>query len=627
MSDPRLSFTERKSFNIRGNDEPSNPNSMSSPESVDGIISLGSKLDIPSRSGELDSPDMLSEQTALHGVSLRWRIPRFVTLDHDFYKLLFLNFEGESFKISTIQVLLGFQRFLKLIRRDFTKHLAKALVELQSEDKQIGWDKYLELMHSSEAKSRFRGLNKLRASQETDFSFDRVTCIALTGAERAFLTVEDGGTSALAAIYSGIRLIVIALSVTFIVLESCPSLKSSSRECGHQDPICTGEPEAPYYFLNVEIATVAVFTFDYLVRVGLAGFVRHELMDKPMLIDMSVGRRRLAKSKKFAKRLILYLTKFICLVDLASILPFYVQLAVGRQSQSMQVFRVIRLISVLRLLRLRDVRDIQLIIYRAFRAAAMTLVLLFSVFLVMILFFAVVMYYAESGEWYPAGSLIDGVSISQGNYYRLDLLGNLQVTPFSSVPAAVYWAIITATTVGYGDITPTSEWGRLVASILSILGIIVLAMPIAVIGSNFSQEHDRYFSIKHCLRLSKEQEVQKRLMNKLMNDWHLHSRQSQLELIRNPSDHAVSDKLINQLASDLNAGAIASTGAPQIHMHLTALLAHGPETVKPQDLNQFLLSSFDLLDQTKASMSEEKYENLRQLLLDIAMTVTRCIKP
>lgn len=597
---------------------------FANPASFD-LRQIGTSLNLGRKTGILSASGPLGEQSGSRkgGSLINWSIPRYISMDHDFYKLLFLNLEGEAFKISSVQVLLGFQRYLELIGRRFSKEVARNLVELQNEDKLIEWEAFLEYMHSCEAKARFRGISRTRASEDSDFSFEKVTCIALSPAERAFLTIEDGTTSAFAAIYSFFRLLVIAVSVLFIVMESCPSLKVPPT-CSK--PPCTAAPAPPDYFLILQLSSVGAFTFDYLLRVSLSGFVRHELMDRPLLIDMSAGRRRLVQSKGFLQRLGRYMIEFLCLADLASIVPFYVELVLGTENHGLQVFRVIRLISVLRLLRVKDVRDIQLIMSRAFSAASATLVLLFSAFLVMILFFSVVIYYAECGEWYPMGTVINGVPLMHGGYYRLDLFGQLELTPFYSVPAALYWAVITATTVGYGDITPTSEWGRLVACILAILGIVVLAMPIAVIGSNFAREHDRYFSIKNCLRLSKEKELQKRLMNKLMTDWNL-NQQTATAADQN-NNGLVPSELIESLKRELSGGKLATDPqVPQILDNLNKLLliSASNENPKPSQVSDFLSNSFDLLEKAKSSMSEPKFVAVRALLIDVAMHISRSI--
>ncbi|WP_332692380.1 cyclic nucleotide-gated ion channel [Bosea sp. (in: a-proteobacteria)] len=73
---------------------------------------------------------------------------------------------------------------------------------------------------------------------------------------------------------------------------------------------------------------------------------------------------------------------------------------------------------------------------------------------------------------------------------------DVQPEKFGTIPDAMWWAIITLTTVGYGDVFPTSPMGKLVASITAVMGLVMLALPVGIIATAFSQEiHRREFVV------------------------------------------------------------------------------------------------------------------------------------
>jgi len=62
---------------------------------------------------------------------------------------------------------------------------------------------------------------------------------------------------------------------------------------------------------------------------------------------------------------------------------------------------------------------------------------------------------------------------------------------FTSIPRSVYWAIVTLTTVGYGDIAPITPFGQFIASIIMILGYAVIAVPTGIVSSEMTKDHKK----------------------------------------------------------------------------------------------------------------------------------------
>jgi voltage-gated potassium channel len=80
-----------------------------------------------------------------------------------------------------------------------------------------------------------------------------------------------------------------------------------------------------------------------------------------------------------------------------------------------------------------------------------------------------------------------------------------QPDAFPNIPMAMYWALITLTTVGYGDITPVTMMGRLLAAVLGVLGVMMVALPAGILASAFSEQmrqrrHEYEQLVSHAIR-------------------------------------------------------------------------------------------------------------------------------
>lgn len=146
----------------------------------------------------------------------------------------------------------------------------------------------------------------------------------------------------------------------------------------------------------------------------------------------------------------LYFTSFFGLVDLVSILPSYLILLFPG-AQSMLAIRILRLLRVFRILKLSAyMNEAQIMMTALSKSSRKIMVFLYSVFMIVVVLGSLV-YVAESRE---AG--------------------------FTSIPRSVYWAIVTLTTVGYGDISPQTPLGQLLASTIMIMGYGIIAVPTGI---------------------------------------------------------------------------------------------------------------------------------------------------
>ncbi|HEY5672079.1 MAG TPA: ion transporter [Malonomonas sp.] len=195
-----------------------------------------------------------------------------------------------------------------------------------------------------------------------------------------------------------------------------------------------------FYFL--EWFFTLLFTAEYLLRLGCIG------------------------------RPLKYAGSFFGVVDLLSIIPTYLSLFIAG-GQYLLVIRVLRLLRVFRVLKLVQYVGEANYLLRALRASRRKIsVFLLSVLLLMVIFGAV-MYIVEGPEH-----------------------------GFTSIPRSIYWAIVTMTTVGYGDISPQTSLGQALASVVMILGYGIIAIPTGIMTAElaFSQR----ISTQSCAECSAE---------------------------------------------------------------------------------------------------------------------------
>ena len=152
------------------------------------------------------------------------------------------------------------------------------------------------------------------------------------------------------------------------------------------------------------------------------------------------------------RRPFLYARSFYGLVDLLALLPSYVSLLVPG-TQSLLVIRVLRLLRVFRVLKLVSFLGEAEVLLTALRASRPKITVFLGAVLSTVVIMGSVMYMVEG-----------------------------EANGFDSIPRGMYWAIVTMTTVGFGDITPKTVPGQFIASLLMIMGYGVLAVPTGIVS-------------------------------------------------------------------------------------------------------------------------------------------------
>lgn len=163
-----------------------------------------------------------------------------------------------------------------------------------------------------------------------------------------------------------------------------------------------------------------------------------------------------------------YARSFYGIVDLLGIMPTYLSLLVA-DTQYLLVIRILRVLRVFRVLRMvRYVGEAELLT-QALIASRRKITVFISSVVALVVIFGSFMY------------LIEG-----------------QANGFTSIPRSIYWAVITLTTVGYGDLTPQTPLGQAVATLVMIMGYGIIAVPTGIVTLEISEAHKRAANTRTC---------------------------------------------------------------------------------------------------------------------------------
>ncbi len=180
------------------------------------------------------------------------------------------------------------------------------------------------------------------------------------------------------------------------------------------------------YFYSIEWIVTFLFTIEYILRIAS--------LQKPLS----------------------YVFSFMGIVDLLSLLPTYLGLLVDG-TESLMVIRSIRFLRIFRVLRLSRFMLGADILGEALRNSRHKIIVFLITILTIVIIMGGLMFVIESRE---AG--------------------------FTSIPRSIYWAIITITTVGYGDIAPITPLGQAIASLMMLFGYAIIAVPTGIVSSEMT---------------------------------------------------------------------------------------------------------------------------------------------
>lgn len=192
-----------------------------------------------------------------------------------------------------------------------------------------------------------------------------------------------------------------------------------------------------WLFYAFELFSVAVFSADYLLRLWTC-------VERPAFRGAVTGRLRFAVTP-------------MALVDLVSVLPFFLPFL----GVDLRFARALRIMRLLRLAKLARYSHALRMVGRVISGKKEELASTFSLVGVLLLVASSLMYFAER---------------------------DAQPDKFSSIPASMWWGIVTLTTVGYGDVFPVTPHGQLLSAVIALLGIGVVALPTGILGAAFVEE-------------------------------------------------------------------------------------------------------------------------------------------
>lgn len=337
--------------------------------------------------------------------------------------------------------------------------------------------------------------------------------------------LNEPTSSTLASLYSTCILVFTLLSVVVFVVSTDRSYLAAPSTC--DTPVCANDPNIcpntiiceplPINSLrDIEYACLLAFVIDYFMRLAFVPIIHPRLCgvieDNTDIIDDleedQIHREQYVmletgthidmeyKNVNWLKKFVIFIIKPMNLIDFVAIIPWFLSFT-AIDSTSVTIVRVLRLGRILRILRVgKDSEWLIIMVLSVYRSLpALGSLLFFSAFSNVI--FGCIIFFFEQGTFQ-----VDGTHYPDGWYMRVDLLGNLERSPFESIPLSIYYSVVSSTTVGYGDMTTTSEGGRFFSICCMYCGVMTLALPIAVIGNNFASLYD-FFRGKVGIKLSK----------------------------------------------------------------------------------------------------------------------------
>jgi len=258
---------------------------------------------------------------------------------------------------------------------------------------------------------------------------------------RLWQFVDDPFSSVWAKLWSALIMSLILISTFTFLLETIPRFYN---EPGYR------------YWTIIESVIVSIFTLEFVLRVSST-----------------------PNYKKFVKNGMNW-------VDFLAILPFYIEIIAG-SAPGLTVIRVIRLTRIFRIFKLGRYSSSFKLILKALGKSVEALVMLMLFIMMGMILSSSLIYFAEQSEeeWDEDEDVWRYTEPHPDVGWAVNDTG-----PFQSIPHSLWWSITTITTVGYGDMYPITPAGKAIAGITMVLGILIIALPITILGQKFSEAYE-----------------------------------------------------------------------------------------------------------------------------------------
>jgi len=268
--------------------------------------------------------------------------------------------------------------------------------------------------------------------------------------KKIWLLFEHPESSQAARVIAIFSVSVILMSIVIFCMETLPEFRkfkvveSNVTEDGNYSDVFR-EDDIPAFnepFFIIETGCIVWFSSELLIRFAVTP-IKLNFFKTPMNV-----------------------------IDIVAIMPYFITLGTviadeskkSSQATSLAILRVIRLVRVFRIFKLsRHSKGLQ-ILGQTLKASMRELALLMFFLFIGVILFSSAVFFADSDH---------------------------PETQFHSIPGAFWWAVVTMTTVGYGDMRPMGVWGKLVGSLCAITGVLTIALPVPVIVSNFNYFYHR----------------------------------------------------------------------------------------------------------------------------------------